>query len=49
MRATRDPSGWNTAEPVPTKAAASNSTRKLSAFASSSNPIKVAPMPAASE
>src|ERR1700757_3080396 len=33
--AMRDASGWNTAEPVPTRAAAGNSTRKFSALARS--------------
>ena len=35
--------------PVPTKAAAGSSTKKLSALASSNSPIKVTPMPTASE
>jgi len=49
MRATRDDSGWNTEEPVPTREAASSSTGKLPALASSNRPTMVKPIPATSE
>lgn len=49
MRATRDDSGWNTEEPVPTSAAASSNSGKLPALDSSSRPHRVAPMPSTSE
>ena len=47
-RATREASGWNTDDPVPTIAAASNRTAKLVAYARSNRPKKVAAMPMAS-
>ena len=49
MRATREASGWNTAEPRPTSAAAMSSASKLDARASNTIPTRVKPMPAASE
>jgi hypothetical protein len=48
-RATREDSGWNTDDPMPTSDAASSSTGKLDALASSSRPVRVKPMPTASE
>ena len=49
MRATREDSGWNTEEPVPMRAAATSSSVKVPAKASSTSPTNVNPMPAASE
>jgi len=49
MRATREDSGWNTEEPEPIRAAATSSIGKLDAFASSSRPVSVKPMPIASD
>ncbi len=48
-RATRDDSGWKIDEPMPTKAAASSTTAKLGANASSTNPDSVDAMPNGSE
>ena len=44
-RATRDDSGWKTAEPMPINEAANNSNAKVGAMASSSRPMKVTTMP----
>ena len=49
MRATREDSGWNTDEPEPINAAASSNIGNVDAFASSSRPLSVKPMPIASE
>ena len=49
MRATRDDSGWNTAEPIPTIAAAARTMGKVGADASSISPTIVNVMPAGSE
>ncbi len=49
MRATREDSGWNTADPRPISPAASRIIGKLPATDSSSRPASVEPMPAASE
>ena len=49
MRATREDSGWNTDEPVPTSAAATSSTAKFGAVASNRRPHRVKPMPTGSE
>ena len=48
-RAMREDSGWNTDEPVPTRAAATSTVAKLGATDSSSRPHSVEPMPKASE
>ena len=48
-RAIRDASGWNTADPTPTSAAASRMAGKLSAADSSNRPDRVTPIPIASE
>ena len=47
MRATRDDSGWNTDEPVPTRATARSSVVKLGATDRKSSPTRVEPMPMA--
>src|SRR5690606_29377760 len=49
MRATRDDSGWNTDDPVPTSAAATSKYGSDGANASSSRPTSVKPMPIGSE
>ena len=49
MRATREDSGWNTAEPMPTIATAASTIPNVGAEASSSKPPIVNVMPAASE
>ena len=49
MRATREDSGWNTDDPVPTSAAASSSMGKLGATASRIRPHRVKLMPSGSE
>ena len=48
-RATREASGWNTAEPAPTIVAATSNGPYPSAAASNTSPIRVTPMPTASE
>ncbi len=47
--ATRDASGWNTEEPMPTRAAAPRSTPRRGATENSSIPRKVKPMPTTRE
>jgi hypothetical protein len=49
MRATRDDSGWNTADPIPTHPTASRIAPKLGARASSTSPTSVALIPTGSE
>ncbi len=49
MRATREASGWNTAEPMPTSAAAISSASKLGARAKRMMPTNVKHMPTGSE
>ena len=49
MRATREDSGWNTDEPVPTSTAATSSQPKDGATDSSSRPASVKPIPTGSE
>ena len=49
MRATRDDSGWNTADPSPTTAAAAMISGNVSATDSSSSPTNDTVMPMASE
>ena len=49
MRATRDDSGWNTAEPMPTSATAHRTMAKVGADASRISPTRVNVMPAGSE
>ena len=48
-RATREDSGWKTAEPMPINDAASKSRPKVGAIASSSRPSRVNNMPTGSE
>ncbi len=48
-RATREASGWNTAEPKPIRQAASTSMPKPCAWPSSTSPTSVLAMPAGSE
>ena len=48
-RATRDASGWNTEEPMPTRAAAPRSTPRRGATENSSSARKVKPMPTTRE
>ncbi len=49
MRATRDDSGWNTAEPTPTSIAEATTIAKECAVESSNSPASVKPMPIGSE
>jgi hypothetical protein len=49
IRATRDDSGWNTAEPMPTIATAHRTMRKVGADAMRMSPTRVKVMPAGSE
>ncbi|MNO08080.1 hypothetical protein D3C81_2305610 [compost metagenome] len=49
MRATRDDSGWNTDEPVPTSTAATINQPNDGATDSSSRPTSVKPMPTGKE
>ena len=49
MRATRDASGWNTAEPTPMSAAASKIAGYDAARDMASSPTSVNPMPIVSE
>src|ERR1700680_683386 len=48
-RAIRDDSGWNTEDPMPTSAAATRTVPKVGAIDKISRPIKVKPIPNASE
>ena len=49
IRATREDSGWQTDEPVPTSAAAISTASKLPAIASSTSPLRVKHMPTGSD
>jgi len=49
MRATRDDSGWNTADPIPTIATAAKTIPKLGADASRTSPSMVKVIPAGRE
>src|SRR5579885_3678369 len=49
MRATREDSGWNTEEPMPTRATANRIAPKLGAMESSTRPTSVNVMPVGRE
>src|SRR5450759_5293818 len=49
MRATRDDSGWNTADPIPTSATAASTTAKLGAEAIRISPTMVNVIPTGRE